>query len=97
GNPAALESIRERLCATMWDDAGIVRDAAGLARADRALVEMADELRATPVAGGDRAFNLTWHDHLNLSNLVAVARAIVGAAVAREDSRGAHYRNDFPQ
>ena len=66
--PAALEDIRERLFAVMWDDAGIVRNAAGLERADRALGELAAELKATSAAGGDRrAFNLTWHDWLNLA------------------------------
>ena len=44
-----------------------------------------------------RAFNLTWHDWLNLTNLVAVSRVIVRAALAREDSRGAHFRADFPE
>jgi fumarate reductase flavoprotein subunit len=98
GNPDAIESIRERLYATMWDDAGIVRDAAGLARAAAALRAMDEELRATRVAGGDRrAFNLTWHDWQNLANLIAVAQAIVRAAQARENSRGAHFRSDFPE
>jgi fumarate reductase flavoprotein subunit len=96
-DPMALEKIRERLYATMWDDAGIVRNAASLARADRALTEMASELNATAAPGGEaRAFNLTWHDWLNLDNLIAVSRIIVAAARARENSRGAHYRADFP-
>ena len=33
---------------------------------------------------------------MNLRNLVQVSRAITAAAIAREDSRGAHYRSDFP-
>jgi fumarate reductase flavoprotein subunit len=83
----------------MWDDAGIVRDAASLARADRALGALEGELAgsALPAGARDRAFNLCWHDWLNLGNLVAVSRAIVRAAQARENSRGAHYRADFPQ
>ena len=40
--------------------------------------------------------NLTWHDWLNLKNLVLVSRSIAAAALAREDSRGAHFREDFP-
>ena len=38
----------------------------------------------------------TWHDALNLANLVAVSKVIVRAAQSREDSRGAHFRSDFP-
>jgi fumarate reductase flavoprotein subunit len=48
------------------------------------------------VADGDRAFNLSWHDWINLRNLVAVSRTIAAAALSREDSRGAHFREDFP-
>ena len=82
----------------MWDDAGIVRDAAGLARATAALDALAAALDAyaLPRAARDRAFNLAWHDWLNLDNLVVVSRAIVAAAQARESSRGAHFRADFP-
>ena len=43
------------------------------------------------------AFNLTWHDWLNLKNLILVSRAITTAALARRDSRGAHYRSDLPK
>jgi fumarate reductase flavoprotein subunit len=47
------------------------------------------------VADGDRAFNLTWHDWLNLRSLVEVSKVIAAAALKRENSRGAHYRADF--
>jgi len=99
GDLSDLEAIRERLHTTMWDDAGIVRDAASLARATAILDALAQKLRgyALPSAARDRAFNLTWHDWLNLTNLVAVSRAIVRAGIARENSRGAHFRADFPE
>ena len=97
GDPGALEQVREGLYATMWDDAGIVRNAAGLDRAERSLRDLAAELEATAVSGGDgRAYNLTWHDGLNLASLIEVAQVIVRAAQGREDSRGAHHRDDFP-
>jgi fumarate reductase flavoprotein subunit len=92
----ALESIRERLYEVMWDDAGIVRDAPGLARAAVALGDLGAELAGTGLPDGERAFNLTWHDALNLANLIAVSQTIVCAGEAREDSRGAHYRADHP-
>ena len=46
---------------------------------------------------GDRRYNLTWMDRLNLESLVSVSRAICAAALARTDSRGAHFREDFPE
>jgi fumarate reductase flavoprotein subunit len=98
-DPQLLESIRERLYDVMWSDAGIVRDAAGLARADAALADMTDALARyrLPAAARDPAYNLAWHDWLNLESLVAVSRAIVAAAQARTESRGAHFRSDHPR
>ena len=65
--------------------------------ADRAeLAGLEAELESCGMADGNRAFNLTWHDWLNLKSLVSVSRAIADAALARNDSRGAHYRSDFP-
>jgi fumarate reductase flavoprotein subunit len=92
-----LEAMRERLYAMMWDDAGIVRDAEGLVRAETALADLGSQLGAyvLPAAARDRAFNLAWHDWLNLASLVMASRAIVTSAQMRENSRGAHYRADF--
>jgi fumarate reductase flavoprotein subunit len=81
----------------MWDKAGILRDAAGLAEATSALDALETELDASGVDGANRAFNLTWHDWLNLKSLLLVSRAIVVASEAREESRGAHWREDFPE
>jgi fumarate reductase flavoprotein subunit len=93
---ADLYLLRERLADCMWNDAGIVRDKAGLERAAKTLEELHEELRRTGVADGNRAFNLTWHDWLNIDSLLYVSKAIVHAALAREDSRGAHFREDYP-
>jgi fumarate reductase flavoprotein subunit len=96
-SPGDLEAIRESLYATMWEDAGILRSAEGLERCREALSGLAARLEATGVDGGDLRYNLTWHDWLNLESLVTVSRAIVEAALARRDSRGAHFREDFPE
>jgi fumarate reductase flavoprotein subunit len=92
-----LNALRESLLDTMWDDVGVVRDRAGLDRAIAALDTIESELLATGLADSDRAFNLTWHDWLNLRSLVEVSRVIALAARKRENSRGAHYRSDFPE
>jgi len=94
--PGSLEPIREALFDCMWNDVGILRTADGLRRAAGTLAELAALLARVGVADGDRAFNLTWHDWLNLESLIAVSRVIAAAALAREDSRGAHYREDHP-
>ena len=81
----------------MWDDVGISRTRQSLERGRDGLASLRDTLHNTGVADGNRAFNLTWHDWLNLDSLIAVSAAITEAALAREDSRGAHYREDHPQ
>jgi fumarate reductase flavoprotein subunit len=91
-----IGALRERLYELMWEDVGIFRDASGLRRAEGALVELDEELDRTGIAGDTLAFNLTWQDWLNLKNLILVSRAINTAALAREESRGAHFRSDFP-
>lgn len=92
-----IEDIRTSLYDGMWEDVGIVRDAASLERGDALLRGLDRQLDSVGVASGDLAFNMTWHDWLNLKNLILVSRAIAAAARAREDSRGAHFRADFPQ
>ncbi|MDE0814373.1 MAG: succinate dehydrogenase/fumarate reductase flavoprotein subunit, partial [Alphaproteobacteria bacterium] len=49
------------------------------------------------LSGQERVFNLSWHDWLNLDSLMLVSRAITLSAIARENSRGAHFRDDFPE
>jgi fumarate reductase flavoprotein subunit len=94
--PGNLNDLRERLLDTMWDDVGVMRDAVGLERAIAALEAIEAELLATGIADNDRAFNMGWHDWLNLRSLVETSRVIALAALQRENSRGAHFRTDFP-
>ena len=91
-----LTPIREALYECMWNDVGILRDTAGLKRGISTLAALEGELMKVGVADGNRVYNLTWHDWMNLRNLISVSRVIATAALAREDSRGAHFREDFP-
>jgi fumarate reductase flavoprotein subunit len=98
GRPAAsLEPLRESLYRIMWEDVGILREDKALRRAAGALAELEAQLAATGIDSRDLRYNLSWHDWLNLSNLVSVSRAICAAAQARTDSRGAHFREDYPE
>jgi len=95
--PGDLLGLRERVWHTMWDEVGVLRDEAGIKRGLAKLEEHEAELDHTGLADGDRRFNLTWHDWLNLKSLLLASKVIATAALAREDSRGAHYREDFPE
>ena len=90
-----IGEARERLWRTMWEDVGVLRTRQGIERGLKRIDSHAQELLATGLADGDRTFNLTWHDWLNLDSLIEVSRVIAHAALAREDSRGAHFREDF--
>ena len=92
-----LNSLRERLSHVMWEDAGIIRDAAGLARAEATVASLQDELMASGVGSGQRRYDMAWQDWLNLESQMKVSQMIIAAAKAREDSAGAHFRSDFSQ
>ncbi len=74
------------LRATMWKYAGLLRDATGLKMAQRALAA----LDATIPRGLARR-------SIEARNLHTVASIIVASALGRNESRGAHFRNDYPE
>jgi L-aspartate oxidase len=82
---AATERWIAELRGLMWKYAGLLRDGAGLREAQREL----DSLAVTMPKG-------LFRRALEARNLHAVAGLIVASALGREESRGAHYRNDFP-
>ena len=90
-----VNALRDRLLDLMWDGVGVLRDADGIAAAQASLRELRAELAATGIADAGRVFNLSWHDWLNLDSLFEVSEVIAAAALSRENSRGAHYREDF--
>jgi fumarate reductase flavoprotein subunit len=81
----------------MWDNIGVMRTAAGIQNGLERIGQIEAELVTLGVADANLAFNLTWHDWLNLRSLVDISKVIGQAALARENSRGAHYREDFPE
>jgi fumarate reductase flavoprotein subunit len=96
--PGDLEAVRERLHALMWNEVGILRTGAGLSAALDELGALDRALDGMGMGVGDgRAYSLAWHDWLNLKNLVLTSRAITAAALTRDDSRGAHFREDHPE
>ena len=93
--PGDVHGLRDRLKEVMWDDVGIMRNAKGLKQGLKQIGEINSELLQTGLANSNREFNLTWHDWLNMRSLVEISEVIAKAALSRENSRGAHYREDF--
>jgi L-aspartate oxidase len=83
---AATERWIAELREVMWKYAGLLRDAEGLQVAKRSL----DALAVTMPRG-------LYRRAVEARNLHVVAKLIVAAALGREESRGAHFRNDFPE
>jgi succinate dehydrogenase / fumarate reductase flavoprotein subunit/fumarate reductase flavoprotein subunit len=92
-NPWAL---RDELGKIMWENAGIVRDGAKLKRALGDIAALTKRAESMACSGG-RAFNLTWQQALDMRNMLTASELIARSALLREDSRGAHYREDFSQ
>jgi fumarate reductase flavoprotein subunit len=95
--PGDIELIRDGLAEVMWDDVGISRTKESLQRALIKLDDLDRSLNQMGVGDLQRAYNLTWQDWMNLRNLILVSKSVTEAAIARENSRGAHYREDFPE
>ncbi len=87
----SIAGTRQTLQAGMWRDAGLLRDGAGLVRMAACLHEMRSQATQSP--GGTAPTRAS----VELRNLVDIASLIVRSAASREESRGAHYRNDYPQ
>ncbi len=91
-----IEAIRDALATCMWDDVGISRTKDSLLRARQTLKILSEQLSKMGVGNIQRQYSNTWQDWINLQNLILVSQAVTEAAIARENSRGAHYRDDFP-
>ena len=94
--PQLVLPLRKQLQDIMWDEVGVLRTEAGMQRGLTGIAQVSDALMDVGVADDNLAFNLTWHDWLNLRSLCDISEVITKAGIARENSRGAHFRIDFP-
>jgi succinate dehydrogenase / fumarate reductase flavoprotein subunit len=88
--------VEHDLQAMMQDLVGIVRKESEIRRALdalRALHERAQKVSVT----GNREYNPGWHTALDLQSLLTVSQIVAHAALERKESRGGHFRDDFPE
>ena len=88
--------LRKQLQDIMWEEVGVMRTAAGMQRGLLGIREVSEALMDVGVDSSNLTFNLTWHDWLNLRSLCDISEVITKAGIARENSRGAHFRSDYP-
>ncbi len=91
-NPFALQ---HELQETMQEMVGIVRQEEEILRA---IEEIQNLKKRAALAGvtGNREYNNGWHTALDLNNLLTVSEIVARAAASRKESRGAHFRDDYP-
>jgi L-aspartate oxidase len=83
-----LDSTRATIRDTTWRCAGIVRDKEGLQHGLRSLQVLENDVKPGVPSSAS---------HLETANMLTVASLIIRSAIARLESRGAHYRRDFPE
>jgi succinate dehydrogenase/fumarate reductase flavoprotein subunit len=86
------ESVLHKIKAVMWNNVGIIRDAEKLLIAQKEIKRLQDEAQAlyAEEAAQQQAC-------LEVQDMLKTAEAIILSALERKESRGAHYRADYPQ
>jgi len=80
----------------MQDKVGIVRREEEMEQALEGILKLRERAQHVAVTG-NREYNPGWHTALDLNNLLTVSEAVTRAALLRKESRGAHFRDDFPE
>jgi succinate dehydrogenase / fumarate reductase flavoprotein subunit/fumarate reductase flavoprotein subunit len=88
-------NLRDELKTLMWEKAGLVRHAGDLETAQQGLARLRERAQQVTVGGSPR-LNAEWHEWLNVGSLLTVSDLIVASALQRRESRGAHFRGDYP-
>ena len=88
-------TVQHDLQQTMHDLVGIIRTEAEMKGALERIAELKERVANLSV-DGHRQYNPGWHLALDLPHMLAVSECIARAALAREESRGGHTRDDFP-
>jgi len=79
-----------------------MQDLVGIVRRDKEMQEALSRIRALRARAakigvqGNREYNPGWHTALDLNNLLTISEAIALAGLERKESRGGHFRDDYP-
>jgi succinate dehydrogenase / fumarate reductase, flavoprotein subunit len=91
-----VAAIRDVMQRTMTQKCSVFRDEAGLTEALSRIRELRNRYENLSLNSKGKAFNFELEDAFELENMLKAAEATVFAALQRKESRGAHFRSDFP-
>ena len=97
GTGETQEALRADLRDSMMENAGVVRDEQRLSAQLARVVELKQRWQNLRLMDTSRTFNTELMEVVELGNLIECAEATVAGALARKESRGAHYRTDYPK
>ena len=89
--------LKRRMQKVALEKVGVVRDENGLKEALQALSEMREESARTMVRDKNPVYNIEWIEALQVENMLTTLEMITRSALMRNESRGVHYRRDFPE
>jgi succinate dehydrogenase / fumarate reductase flavoprotein subunit len=89
--------VLERLRDIMWDYVGVFRDENGLKTAISEIFKLREEAKNTYVLDKSKVYNTEFYNALEVKNMLDLALVIATTAIIRKESRGAHYRLDYPK
>jgi succinate dehydrogenase/fumarate reductase flavoprotein subunit len=90
--------LKAQLQRLMWNDVGIVRNGLGLKKAIETIELMKKQFNENlAVSSSNVIYNWDWIEALEVYNMLNLAWVIAKAALIREESRGSHFREDYPQ
>ena len=96
GNAEGPFQVQYALQETMQDLVGIVRTESEMKTALEKIAELRNRADKVGVTG-NQEYNAGWHTALDLKHLLTVSEAITVSGIERKESRGGHFRDDFPQ
>ncbi|KAF5418052.1 MAG: Fumarate reductase (CoM/CoB) subunit A, partial [Candidatus Methanocomedens sp.] len=95
GDGESFAVVRDELRSVMQQDVGVFRNQAGLQKAVETIRELREKGRNVRVKSGATLFNFELLNAIELKGMLELGQVIAKGALAREESRGAHYRTDF--
>ncbi len=88
--------LRAELQECNWNNVGVVRNAKDMTSALKTIDAIREEAKSLRVSG-TRVYNMPWNTYIDFLNMLDVSDMVVASAMARKESRAAHYRSDFPE